>query len=230
MNNIEIKDLYDLNETIAKDFNYYPTNASVIDHLTSDINLLTKTVGGYIPQIVYKRGDVEVEKITFNTEGTEAYTSLNPGVNILEGNKFEGMYISFDGNKIKWDIGDLYKYEYTLEFPIYLNNTVDLYGDGTDRPTGDYNVSETSTLTYTDVTNKEVTKDFEPAELPWKNPTDDSSMAIDEEPEEPETATNVSTGDNTFTIVGIVMFIASGIVLYKKKLIKAKRNNNTIIY
>jgi heme-binding NEAT domain protein len=136
-----------------------------------------------------------------------------------------------------WNIGDLYKYLYSLEFPIYLNNTVDLYGDGNDRPTGDYSVSDTTSLNYTDVTGDDVEKEFEPAELPWKNPTDASSTSEDNEPEEPKPekpeekiATNVSTGDNTFTYVGIGVFIASVLALYKKKLIKAKKYNNTIIY
>ena len=227
-------ELEEILDKIAKEFCYYPTNANVVDNLTTDVNLLTKTVTGYVPEMIFKRGDVEVEKITFNEDGTEAYTSLNPGVNIMNGNKFEGMYISFDGDSVRWYIGDLYKYEYSLEFPIYLNNTVDLYGEGNNRPTGDYNVSETTQLVYTDVTGEETTKDFEPAELPWKNPTDESSMTDEVDPEEPkpepQTATNVSTGDNTLTLVGIVMFIASGLALYKRKLLKARKHNKNIIY
>lgn len=157
---------------ISKDFNYYPTNAIVFDNLTSDIELLTKNVNGYIPQIVFKRGDTEIEKITFNEDGTEAYSSENPGVNILDGKKFTGKYISFDGDSMTWNIGDLFKETYSLEFPIYLNNTVNTYGEGSSRPTGNYQVSETTKLQYTDVTNKEVTKEFDYAELKWVNPNE----------------------------------------------------------
>ena len=224
-------------EDIAKDFNYYPKNAVVVDQLTKDINLLTKNVQGYIPKIVYKQGDTVLETITFNEDGTEAYSSFDPETNIMNNGTFTGHYVSFDGNSMHWNIGDLYKYLYSLEFPIYLNNTVDLYGDGKDRPTGDYSVSDTTSLNYTDVTGDDVEKEFEPAELPWKNPTDASSTSEDNEPEEPKPekpeekiATNVSTGDNTFTYVGIGVFIASVLALYKKKLIKAKKYNNTIIY
>ena len=116
-------ELENILEDIAKDFNYYPKNAVVNDHLTTDVDLLTKVVKGYIPEVIYKRGNVEIEKITFNEDGTEAYTSLNPGVNIMNGKAFEGAYVSFDGDTLKWDIGDLFRYEYTLEFPVYLNNT-----------------------------------------------------------------------------------------------------------
>lgn len=226
-------ELEEIFERIAKDFNYYPTNAIVNDVLTSDINLLTKNVGSYIPEIVFKRGDVEIEKITFNEDGTEAYSSLNPDTNIMTNGKFEGMYISYDGNKIKWEIGDLYKYLYTLEFPIYLNNTVDLYGEGNNRPTGDYSVSDTTQLSYTDVTGDDVSKDFEPAQLPWTNPTDDSSMNEDippEEPQEPEVVPNAKTGDNTLYIAAGILLAALGINIYKKKYTKFGRKNGTIIY
>ncbi len=223
--------LDDIFEIIAKDFNYYPTNAVVEDHLTTDINLLTKDVQTYIPEIVFKRDDVEIERITFNSDGTEAYTSLNPGTNILDGNQFEGMYVSFDGNKIKWNIGDLYKYEYTLEFPIYLNKTVNTYGDGNSRPTGEYSVSDSAILTFTDVTGEEKNKEFEPATLSWKNPTDESSIT-DEQPESPtiETATNVKTGDNIVLVVGALMLTILAINIYKKKLSKFGRKNKTVIF
>ena len=223
--------LDDIFEIIAKDFNYYPTNAVVEDHLSTDINLLTKDVQTYIPEIVFKRDDVEIERITFNSDGTEAYTSLNPGTNILDGNQFEGMYVSFDGNKIKWNIGDLYKYEYTLEFPIYLNKTVNTYGDGNSRPTGEYSVSDYTILTFTDMTGEEKTKEFESATLSWKNPTDESSIA-EEQPENPviETATNVKTGDNIVLVVGALMLTILAINIYKKKLSKFGRKNKTVIF
>ena len=223
--------LDDIFEIIAKDFNYYPTNAVVEDHLSTDINLLTKDVQTYIPEIVFKRDDVEIERITFNSDGTEAYTSLNPGTNILDGNQFEGMYVSFDGNKIKWNIGDLYKYEYTLEFPIYLNKTVNTYGDGNSRPTGKYSVSDYTILTFTDMTGEEKTKEFETATLSWKNPTEESSIT-DEQPENPviETATNVKTGDNIVLVVGALMLTILAINIYKKKLSKFGRKNKTVIF
>ena len=223
--------LDDIFEIIAKDFNYYPTNAVVEDYLSTDINLLTKDVQTYIPEIVFKRDDVEIERITFNSDGTEAYTSLNPGTNILDGNQFEGMYVSFDGNKIKWNIGDLYKYEYTLEFPIYLNKTVNTYGDGNSRPTGEYSVSDSTILTFIDMTGEEKIKEFESATLSWKNPTDESSIT-DEQPENPviETATNVKTGDNVVLVVGALMLTILAINIYKKKLSKFGRKNKTVIF
>ena len=226
-------------EDIAKDFNYYPKNAVVVDNLTSDINLLTKHVQGYIPQIVYKKGDTVLETITFNEDGTEAYSSFDPDTNIMNNGSFAGRYVSFDGNSMHWNIGDLYKYLYSLEFPIYLNNTVDLYGEGSTRPTGDYTVSDTSSLTYTDVTGDDVEKEFEPTALPWKAPTDSSSTSEDNEPtpekpdeEKPDNPISqiVNTGDNTLTLVAVVMFVASGLALYKRKLLKARKYNKNIIY
>lgn len=225
-------ELEEIFEKIAKDFNYYPTNAVVHDNLTSDINLLTKTVQEYVPKIVFKKGDTVLETITFSEDGTKAYSSFNPDTNILESGKFEGEYISFDGNTIKWDIGDLYKFEYTLEFPIYLNNTVDLYGEGKDRVTGKYDISETTKLVYTDVTGDEVTKDFEKAALPWTAPTDSSSMDEDKDKEEPkeENATNVKTGDNTLVVVGSILLVVIVLNIYKRRTFKTKRKNNNIVY
>lgn len=229
--------LEEIFETIAKDFNYYPTNARVEDYLTVDVNLLTKNVQGYVPKVVFKRGDVEIEAISFNEDGTKAYSSLQPDTNILNGNSFEGMYISFDNGVIKWNIGDLYKYEYTLEFPIYLNNTVDLYGEGKSRPTGDYDISETTKLIYTDVTNREVTRDVDLGVLSWNNPTDDSSMVIDEDKEEEiptdtnqEIAHNIKTGDNTLFIGIGILLLSLGINIYKRKFSKASRKNKSVIY
>ena len=170
-------ELEEILENLLKEFCYSPTDAVVIDTLTSDIDLLTKNVNEYIPKIVFKKGDTEVETITFNEDGTEAYSSLNPGVNILNGKSFEGQYISFDGNSIKWDIGQLYKYEYKLEFPIYLNKTANLFGEGDSRETGSYAVSNTTNLTYTSITSETVEKEFDKHEVSWvsKNPTNSST-------------------------------------------------------
>ena len=241
--------LEEIFEEISKDFNYYPTNAVARDVLTTDVDLLTKTVGNYVPEIVFKRGDVEVEKITFNAEGTEAYTSLNPGVNIMNGRAFEGAYISFDGDALTWNIGDLYKYTYTLDFPVYLNNTVDLFGEGSTRPTGDYSISDTSQLSYIDVTSDDVTKDFDYIELNWVNPTQESSIVIDGEDDNPPTPQEqetenpsqdkpednpvsniINTGDNTLTVAIGIAIIAVSLLIYKNRFIKAKKKSKYIIY
>ena len=240
-------ELENILDNLLKDFCYSPTDAVVIDKLTSDIDLLTKNVSEYIPKIVFKKGDTEIETITFNEDGTEAYSSLKPDVNILNGKKFEGEYISFDGNAIKWNIGQLYKYTYKLEFPIYLNKTVNTYGDGTSRETGDYKVSDTTSLTYTSVTNEEIKKDFENTKLPWvssntpnKNQstgsTGQSSTTIGNAnasaPAQPNQTVNqatvVETGDNVpqnmITIIAIVVIL--NVWQYKSSKNKVKIRNH----
>ena len=154
----------------------------------------------------------------------------------MNGKAFEGAYVSFDGDTLKWDIGDLFRYEYTLEFPVYLNNTVDLFGEGSNRPTGDYSVSDTSQLTYTDVTSSEVTKDFDYIELSWLNPTEESSTVIDGEDKDPvdkptdKPISNASTGDNTLQVAGGIGIIAISLLIYKNRYIKARKKSKYIIY
>ncbi len=224
-------ELENILENLLKDFCYSPTDAVVIDKLTSDIDLLTKNVSEYVPKIVFKKGDIEVETITFNEDGTEAYSSLNPGVNILNSKSFAGQYISFDGNSIKWDIGQLYKYEYKLEFPIYLNKTVNTYGDGTSRETGDYAVSDTTNLTYTSVTNEEVKKEFTDTKLPWVStnppaPSGGQPGTPAPAPENVDTSkgSSLKTGDNVpktiITIISIVIVLNVGQYINSKN--KAK--------
>lgn len=228
-------------ENLLKDFCYSPTDAVVIDTLTSDIDLLTKNVSDYVPKIVFKKGDTEVETITFNEDGTEAYSSSNPGVNILNGKSFEGQYISFDGNSIKWDIGQLYKHEYKLEFPIYLNKTVNTYGDGNSRETGDYAVSNTTNLTYTNVAGEDVEKEFEDTKLQWVSPNQPSegtpggnagAATPAPAPGNVDTSkgTSLKTGDDVpQKIIAIISFvIILNVWQYRKsqaKIVFCKKNN-----
>lgn len=217
-------------EDISKSFNCYPTNATVTDRFTRDIELLTKDVTGYIPEIVFKIGDTIVERITFNSDGTQAFSSLKPNVNILNGKKFTGENIIFDGDTMTWKIGDLSRQTYSLEFPIYLNNTVNTYGEGSTRPSGDYSVSDTTQLSYTDVTNSEVTKEFNNVDLKWVSSTNKPTKNKSNESEtlasngesaqvtvaSPENKPNqeqkkrsneLSTGDNTVIIAINVILI-----------------------
>lgn len=242
-------ELENILENLLKDFCYCPTDAVVIDKLTSDIDLLTKKVSEYIPEIVFKKGDTEIEKITFNEDGTEAYSSLNPGVNILNSKSFAGKYISFDGNSIRWDIGELYKYTYTLEFPIYLNKTVNTFGEGTDRGTGNYSVSDTTKLTYTDVTSQEVNKDFVDSKLEWVSPNQPTSKpsaggsgennsapqgnANSQPVGQQNNGSSVNTGDNLPKHMLIIIFVVVTLNLlqYKNSKSKAKvGNKNTIVF
>ena len=234
-------ELENILENLLKDFCYCPTNAVVTDKLTSDINLLTKNVSEYIPKIVFKKDDQEIETISFNENGTEAYSSLNPDVNILNGNSFEGEYISFNGNEITWNIGQLYKYTYNLEFPIYLNKTVNTYGDGTSRETGKYSVSDTTSLSYTNVTSEEITKDFGDEKLEWVS---SNKTSTNQQPSTPQpsasagnanppangqnTTTSVATGDNVpkYMITIIFAVVALNVWQYRTSKTKVKIGNS----
>lgn len=160
---------------LAKEFNYYPTNAEVKDKISTDIALLDRKVNEVVPEIVFKRNNEEVERITFSDDGTEAHSSvLGPDVNILSTTNgvstFDGKYVSFDGNTVTWKIGDLFRDEFQLDYYIYLKKAANLNGDGNDLPTGTYPTSDTVTLTYTDVTNEEVVEETEKPTLNWVNP------------------------------------------------------------
>jgi len=160
---------------LAKEFNYYPTDAVVNDKISADIALLDKKVNEVIPEIIFKRNGEEVERIIFNDEGTEAHSSLlGDDVNILKTvdgkTGFEGKFITFDGSTLRWNIGDLFRDEFELDYYIYLKKAANLNGDGDDLPTGTYPTTDTATLTYTDVTNKPVEEEAEKPTLNWVNP------------------------------------------------------------
>ena len=160
---------------LAKEFNYYPTDAVIRDKLSTDIQLLDKKVNDIIPEIIFKRNGQEVERILFNDDGTEAYSNLlGDDVNVLSvvngKTTFTGKHISFDGETLKWDIGDLFRDEFELDYYIYLKKSSNLNGDGNDLPTGSYPTTDTVSISYTDVTNTPVEEEAEKPELNWVNP------------------------------------------------------------
>ncbi len=167
----ELENIYN---DIFKDFYIYPKDSKVTDVLGEDVVLLNKNTNELNPKIQIKHGEEIVEEITFNETGTEAYSNLQQDKNIMtvEGDtyKIASNYVSYDSNSktFSWNIGNIDNTGYSLEYSVYLTETVNLYNDGTSRQTGKYNTNKEAYLEYVNHLNENIRKDFPVPQVDWK--------------------------------------------------------------
>lgn len=135
----EVSDYENLNETFNEIYNslkLHLTNAVVNDSIVNNYKLVVEKYEDKIPYIEIKNdsGNV-IEKIEFNAEGTEAYSSLNPGVNIIsntENGKVLGatyMTYNFDTKGIVWNVDKVSEDTIRLTYFIKPEKEQDTYED-----------------------------------------------------------------------------------------------------
>lgn len=110
----------------------------------------------------------ELEKITFNSTGTSATSSLKGNTNILSNGKINAEKFTYDiaTKTFTWKIGDITSKEVVLSFAEYLTGSMSDQGVKKDNyPTnkGD------ATLTYKSYKDKNETKNIKSPVLPWGN-------------------------------------------------------------
>lgn len=110
----------------------------------------------------------ELEKITFNSTGTSATSSLKGNTNILSNGKINAEKFTYDiaTKTFTWKIGDITSKEVVLSFAEYLTGSMSDQGVKKDNyPTNKGN----ATLTYKSYKDKNETKNIKSPVLPWGN-------------------------------------------------------------
>ncbi len=110
---------------------------------------------------------VELERITFNATGTEAYSSVTgSGVNILYDGKINAAYLTYDlsTETFTWNIGDIHERRYTLSYTVYLSHSMEDPGV----PEGSYDTNRYARLTYTNYLGNRVYQDVPTPTLSWQ--------------------------------------------------------------
>ena len=104
------------------------------------------------------------ETVTFNGNGTEAYSSSNPGVNILTDSKINAQHFTYDLNTetFSWNVGDITEDEQVLSYYVYLTGSM----EGT-RAAGSYPTNKSAVLTYKNWLDHDAQKDTVSPVMPW---------------------------------------------------------------
>ena len=207
----ELENIYN---DIFKDFYIYPKDSKVTDVLGEDVVLLNKNTNELNPKIQIKHGEEIVEEITFNEAGTEAYSTLQQDKNIMtaEGDtyKIESNYVAYDSNSktFSWNIGNIDNTGYSLEYFVYLTETVNLYNDGTSRQTGKYDTNKEAYLEYINHLNENIRKDFPVPQIDWKLINESGEV--------------IKTGDNIIYYVSVlgILVLLLGINKIRKIVVK----------
>ena len=207
----ELENIYN---DIFKDFYIYPKDSKVTDVLGEDVVLLNKNTNELNPKIQIKHGEEIVEEITFNEAGTEAYSTLQQDKNIMtaEGDtyKIESNYVAYDSNSktFSWNIGNIDNTGYSLEYFVYLTETVNLYNDGRSRQTGKYDTNKEAYLEYINHLNENIRKDFPVPQIDWKLINESGEV--------------IKTGDNIIYYVSVlgILVLLLGINKIRKIVVK----------
>ncbi len=106
------------------------------------------------------------ETVTFNADGTEAYSSSNPGVNILTDNKINAKLFTYDltTETFSWNVGDITEDEQVLSYYVYLTGSM----EGT-RAAGSYPTNKSAVLTYKNWLDHDAQKDTVSPVMPWES-------------------------------------------------------------
>lgn len=230
----ELENIYN---DIFRDFYFYPNNANITDVLGDDVVLLNKNVKNIIPKIQIKHGDKVVEEITFNENGTEAYSSLKENQNIMTEKEnlnytLNGQYITYDSESktINWNIGELDSDTYSLSYQVYLLNTLALYGDKEDRETGNYKTNKEAYLNYNNHMNEEIKKEFPIPEITWEKienipEKEDGNKDVQETEDNTKEDSNgeiIKTGDTIVFSVVILIILTLILINIRLKKIAVK--------
>lgn len=106
------------------------------------------------------------ETVTFNDGGTAAYSSSNPGVNILTGNKINAKLFTYDltTETFSWNVGDITEDEQVLSYYVYLTGSM----EGT-RDAGSYPTNKSAVLTYKNWLDHDAQKGTVSPVMPWES-------------------------------------------------------------
>lgn len=106
------------------------------------------------------------ETVTFNDGGTEAYSSSNPGVNILTDNKINAKFFTYDRTTetFSWNVGDITEDEQVLSYYVYLTGSM----EGT-RAAGSYPTNKSAVLTYKNWLDHDAQKGTVSPVMPWES-------------------------------------------------------------
>ena len=104
------------------------------------------------------------ETVTFNADGTAAYSSSNPGVNILTDNKINAKLFTYDltTETFSWNVGDITEDEQVLSYYVYLTGSM----EGT-RAAGSYPTNKSAVLTYKNWLDHDAQKGTVSPVMPW---------------------------------------------------------------
>lgn len=104
------------------------------------------------------------ETVTFNGNGTEAYSSSNPGVNILTDNKINAQHFTYDLNTetFSWNVGDITEDEQVLSYYVYLTGSME-----GERAAGSYPTNKSAVLTYKNWLDHDAQNGTVSPVMPW---------------------------------------------------------------
>lgn len=121
-----------------------------------------------VDQIGTRKNNTPViqETVTFKEDGTEAYSSSNPGVNILTDNKIKAKLFTYDltTETFSWNVGDITEDEQVLSYYVYLTGSK----EGT-RGAGSYPTNKSAVLTYKNWLDHDAQKDTVSPVMPWES-------------------------------------------------------------
>ena len=225
----ELENIYN---DIFRDFYMYPDNAKVSDTLGDNFILLNKTVNEVVPKIQVTHGEDVIEEITFNEDGTEAYSTLKPEQNIMTIDEnlqytIEGQYVTYTSidKTFKWSIGEIDSSTYSLKYQVYLLNSAGMFYDRDDLESGTYQTNKEAHLEYTNHMDEQITKDYPIPEISWEKQQDEVQDVVednkqDEDKKEDESkAEVVKTGDTImFSVIMLIVLILILINIRIKKI------------
>lgn len=154
---------YDLQ---IKPFNYIDTANPRETDFESSIEVRKYTVDGN----GNRTGAYEtIEKVTFNADGTEAYSTLKTGnIMTLDGENYtitaENFTYTSSNKRFVWKFDTIISDDMAIRFNVYLTGTREGSREG-----GLYDTNSWANLTYTNYLGTDCRLRFEKPALPWQN-------------------------------------------------------------
>lgn len=104
------------------------------------------------------------ETVTFNADGTAAYSSSNPGVNILTDNKINAKLFTYNltTETFSWNVGDITEDEQVLSYYVYLTGSME-----GERAAGSYPTNKSAVLTYKNWLDHDAQNGTVSPVMPW---------------------------------------------------------------
>lgn len=177
-------------EKIGKEVLQAGTNATVRDTIGADYDLQIKPFN-YIDTANPRETDFEssievrkytvdgngnrtgayatIEKVTFNADGTEAYSTLKTGnIMTLDGENYtitaENFTYTSSNKRFVWKFDTIISDDMAIRFNVYLTGTREGSREG-----GLYDTNSWANLTYTNYLGTDCRLRFEKPALPWQN-------------------------------------------------------------
>lgn len=175
-------------EKIGKEVLQAGTNATVRDTIGADYDLQIEPFNyidnpretGFEPSIEVRKYTVDengnrtgayetIEKVTFNADGTEAYSTLKTGnIMTLDGENYtitaENFTYTSSDKRFVWKFDTIISDDMAIRFNVYLTGTREKTREG-----GLYDTNSWANLTYTNYLGTDCRLTFEKPALPWQN-------------------------------------------------------------